>query len=344
MSLRTLLVLVALLPALALAGASSATKTVGEPGGFSSCGTGHPPTLCDGVTEARARLEFTYFDETSTLAVRVTNISPVIRGVPNPVLTKFWFNVPPLGITNLTQISQFGPAGVIPAWNVQFDPNIFSAPNPVGAPPFGAFNAQMSNPKGFRQAIANAEADTLGIPREEALIGPVTFLFLVSHEPGSSLTASSFVENVSQESQGPNQVNNAGLFVAGGPGLSTGTLSNLPLCVPVAYMVGSPHIGSFIQFVLSGPPGCTGWLVVSTDPGPLVFDVPGQGLLELPVGLPFGVMIPNTTIPRGELVTRTFQIPEEPALVRLFIFGAAVLVDPTGRIGVSPQFRFRLLS
>ncbi|HKB15090.1 MAG TPA: hypothetical protein VKF62_03445, partial [Planctomycetota bacterium] len=105
------ILLAGLLAPMARAGVTSIVKTIGEPGGASCCESGSRPTLCDGVTPATADVAFTYDDATHTLTLLVENTSPVTSGVPNPLLTALYFNVPAGAVTGLSLVSQTGSAG-----------------------------------------------------------------------------------------------------------------------------------------------------------------------------------------------------------------------------------------
>jgi len=343
MSPRSCLLVLVLFAPLAAGGVTTATRIVGGPGGFSSCGPEDPPTLCDGTTRALAEVRFTYDDVAHTLTLRVTNTSPVTAGVPNPVLTRLFFNTPPMAVTGLALVSQQGSGGAAPAWISQYDADLFSSPNPNSPGPFGDFSVQLSNGGSVNNGIANAAANPPGGPPGSAVIGPVTFVFDVSVASGSALTASTFANTLSQNAP-QRQVTLAAHFQAGGPNEESGKLTPSVGCEPGGFMLGEPRIGSTITFVMTGAPGCHGCLVLSLHPGPTIFPLPGGPPLILPIGLPFVVIIPQMELPAGSVVTRDLQIPNEPGLVNVVIYGAVILFNPTfTQVEFSTQFSFRIL-
>jgi len=338
MSIRALLIYVLACSASVQATVSIATKNIGGPGAFSSCGTQTPPVLCDGDTEARTEVRFTFDDVAMTLTLRVTNTSPVERGVPNPVLTNLYFNVPAAAITGMTLFSQQGSGGAAPTWTLSFDNNIFQDPNPNTTSPYGSFNARLINPSGNLNGIANANADTLGVPPGTAVTGPVTFVLNVTPAAGARVNASTFANAFSYN--GDKQVNVVGRYQAGGPALSTGKISNAPSCGPGAFIYGEPRIGRTITFAMGGQCGCHGCLVISVLPGPTVF----PGNLILPIGMPFAVIIPQMDLPATNLITANVTIPNEPALVNTRIYGAVIILSADfTRIEFSTQFDFTIL-
>ncbi|MGH7149550.1 MAG: hypothetical protein ACREIU_02570, partial [Planctomycetota bacterium] len=155
-----------------LAGTAGATVTnanvsIGGLGGFTSCGAQNPPVICDGVTVATADVQFSYDDGVSppTLSVTVTNTSPVVPGVGNPLISNIYFNTPVGGVSNLTLVG--GPAG----WSLTFDSNLAANPNPNGADGMGAYNALLTTGGGVANSIGNALADTFCIPQADVVLG-----------------------------------------------------------------------------------------------------------------------------------------------------------------------------
>jgi len=338
---------VVLLAARAFSEVTTAVRFVGASGGHSSCGGNQdPPVLCDGVTEARAEIRFTYDDETELLVVGVRNTSPVLRGVPNPLLTELYFTVPPRAVTGLEIMEQRSQAGIIPAWNLDFDAELRVNPNPNHVGGFGNHSAGLSAPQGagssVHQSIANELADTLAVPEHFVIRGLVEFVFHVDPVLGAALTASTIGSSMGQDAS-QFHVNLVGKFQAGGVAEAGGKLSTATGCSPAAYSLGPPRIGSTISIVMSGRPGCQGFLLFSIDPGPTIFEIPG-GRIELPVGLPFYEFIPTTTLPAVTWVARDVQIPDEPFLINKRVFFAAVGFDPgTGTVEVSDQLAVRFL-
>jgi hypothetical protein len=302
--------------------------------------------LCDGITEARAELRFTYDDETELLTLGVRNISPVITGVPNPVLTQLYFSVPPQAVNDFELMEQRSTAGIIPAWNLQFDAELSMSPNVNHVGGFGNSSAGMSAPEGtgtsVHHSIANELADTLGVPEDTVIRGLVEFVFHVDPSIGAALTAPTIGSSLSQQASQAN-VNVIGKFQAGGVALAGGKLTNATGCSPAAYSLGLPRIGSPLTFVMSGAPGCHGAMLLSIDPGPTVFETPA-GPLEVPIGLPMLFILPVTPFPAGTTVSTTLQIPNEPILINKLIFGAVVAFDQvTGKVEVSDRLTIQFL-
>jgi hypothetical protein len=173
----------------ALANQTSASLTVGGAGSYSSEGTFDPGMLSDGVTVGIAHLTFAFDDVAGTLAVTVSNVSPVIPGVCNPVVSDFFFNTP-VQVTGMTLSNITWASGAMPLQTLTFDADLGSAPNPNGAGPFGAFNAALEH-NGIQGGIANPAADTLPGPPNSQAIGPAVFTFQLSG-PLAGLTATDF--------------------------------------------------------------------------------------------------------------------------------------------------------
>ena len=211
----------ALFPAVA---AAQAEISIGGSGSFGSNGSFDPGTLDDGITVATARFTFTLDAGNSQLEVLVENTSPVLVGVPNPVLTDVYFNTP-AAITGMSIASQTGSGGATPAWVLSFDADLGSNPNPNGANGFGAYNVHLGVPStGVQGAIANPAADTLGVPPGSAVIGPVTFVLDLTGDL-TGLTDDDFATLLSVNPPGSHSFVAAGKFQAGGDALASGFIS-----------------------------------------------------------------------------------------------------------------------
>lgn len=167
---RTLIPTVLLLASAATAQSAIA---IGGPGSFSSEGTNDPGLLGDDVTIACGRLVFNLDKVNSKLTLDVENKSPVLVGVPNPVLSTLFFNVPS-EITGMSLVAQSAAQGT-PAFVLTFDANRSSNPNPNTAGFLGAFNVQLDNGPGVNGSIANPDADT--IAPATYVVGPAQFQF-----------------------------------------------------------------------------------------------------------------------------------------------------------------------
>ncbi len=311
------------------AGVTSIQKTIGEPGGASCCGSGSPPTLCDGVTPATADVQFTYDDATHTLTLLVENTSPVALGVPNPLLTSLHFNVPHGAVSGLSLVSQTGTAGATPDWSLVFDPDNTVSPHPAKLGCLGAFNARLFH-GGTTNAIANAAATTIAARPGSWVVGPVTFVLDVTTAPGAVLDASDFANAFSHNPPGDVQVNLGAYFKKGGPNKKKGRLSGGAQCEPSAFTYGTPNLGGTVTFVLSGAPGCCGCVGLSAGPGPSVFpNVIGSPPVVIPLAAPIFVEIPTTAFAEDTAVSVAAVIPNNSALLGSTFYFAAALIHPT---------------
>lgn len=343
---RTLLL--APLAALALVASASAqittaSKTIGGPGGLSNCNASNPPTLCDGVTQASADLQFSYNAATNQLTLVVSNTSPVVTGSPNPILRSLYFNAPLGAVTNVALTGQSAAGANQPAWNLTWDADLQTAPNQNVVSPFGRFNACLyGHPVG---GIVNPLADTVNVPAGTEIVGPVTFQFAVTPFVGATLNASTFANAFSiTQVQGKN-VNAAAHFDLDGCGGASGCLASAPNCNPAAYMTGTPRIGCTVQFWMTAAPGCAGCLALSPNPGPTILVLPPPtNTLSIPVGLPMEIVIGTSLIPSSTAVSQWLTIPNDPGFVGMTIYGAAVVLNmQTGLFSVSYQFQFDIL-
>ncbi len=213
--------------AFALAGSHLAAQdsviVIGGAGSFGSNGSSNPGTLSDGFTFASARLVFDWDGMTSQLTLTVENNSPVFGGVPNPVLTDVFFNVPS-GVTGLSLASQSGSGGATPSWTLSFDDDLGTNPNPNGADGFGAYNVMISTGGGVQGGISNPNADTLGVPAGTNVEGPATFVFNATGNL-AGLTAFDFNSRLSQNPPGSQSFVGTAKFQSGGYAGASGFLS-----------------------------------------------------------------------------------------------------------------------
>ncbi len=337
MRISTVLAAAGFLVSAAHGGVTTALKAIGGPGGFSCCGPGDPPTLCDGTTEASATVAFSYDDGSHTLTLVVENTSPVEPGVPNPLLTKLHFNAPPGAVTGLSLLSQTGSGGATPTWNVVFDPDPTSGTKPAKLGCLGAFSARLSNGSGIANAIANGAADTFEAPNGSWVVGPVTFVLEVETASGAVVDAADFASAFSHNPPGVHQVNLGAHFQAGGPQGKSGKISSGVGCEPGEFLQGTPSIGSTVTLVMTGTPGCCGCLGVSDNPGPtLLPNIPGAPPLLVPLGVPVHILISTTTITAGTTVSVAIAIPNDLSLVgQTFYFATVLFLPATGELFVS---------
>lgn len=176
---------------------SSAGISIGGPFSCSSEGFDNPARLADGITEASALLIFTLDNAEAELTVSVTNTSPVLAGVPNPVISQVYFNAPS-AITGMSLLAQDGSGGALASFALSFDANPSGDANKAGL--FGNFEVQLDNPGGIQGAIANASADTLPGPDGSLVSGPVAFVFSLQGDLGG-LEAADFANGLSSGSK-----------------------------------------------------------------------------------------------------------------------------------------------
>ncbi len=319
-------ILTALAVAFVLAGAASAQTTdslaIGGPGATGCQGAGSPPALTGGIL-ASAGLDFLYDETTGVLQVKVTNTSPVTLGVPNPVITQVYFNLPHLAVTGLALLSQTGSGGATPAFDLAVDTNLLDGSNPISANCFGAFGVRLQIAGGIAGGIANEMADTLPGPPGSMVMGPVTFTFQVSGSLPGSLTAGAFARSFSKTPAGVAPVNAAAKLQGGGPGaFASGTLGSATSCQPGGWVAGSACLNGVLNIVVSGKPGCMLGFIGSKAPGP------GNYFgYTIPVGVPF-VLVFVEVMPESGLFVLPVTIPPVNELVGVTEHLAVVAVNP----------------
>ncbi|HED65523.1 MAG TPA: hypothetical protein ENJ09_08200 [Planctomycetes bacterium] len=327
------LVSLAALPSLASA---QKTVTVGGEGAWACATSNSPATLSDGITEASADLTFDWDASTHTLWLTVENTSPVEIGVPNPLITSIYFNLPAGAVDDITLLSQSAPGSVHPCFSFDEDENLFDRSNPLKAGCMGAFGARLDI-QGIRGAIANADADTLAGPPGSQVIGPATFEFHVDGEGVDTLTSSAFAGAFSMNPPGIYQVNTAIHFQAGGVACVSDFVGNTFECAPAGWMTGEPRIGHTVTFTMAAAPGCHGCLAYSTDPGPSQL-----GALVLPIGAPAHVLLPGIA-PSSGTVSRSITIPQDPTLVGNTYYFAVATISGGGVLEFSEAFDITIL-
>ncbi len=229
---RILSALTSLFLLLPTAAQETAAITIGGTGSLSSEGFDDPGLLSDGETQARARLQFTLDVSQSRLTLEVANLSPVLEGVPNPVLTRIYFNAPE-EITGMSLQSQSAAQGAS-AFSLVFDPDRVFGRQPNRAGRLGAFSAKLDNGAGVGGGIANPLADTL--PTQDVVLGPVTFVIALQGDL-SGVSVMDFVTERSSNPTGKARVIAAGKFQGGGDDDASAFISNdEPVCL-IAAMV-----------------------------------------------------------------------------------------------------------
>lgn len=332
---RHLLVLPLVL-GLAVAASAQATVAFNSGNGY-GCQTGGP--VLEGGTPAGAEVAFDYDATTAMLHVTVTNTSPVTAGVPNPLITRIWFNVPGGAVTGASLMGQSGSGGAAPAFALTFDADAATAPNPNHANCFGYFNFQLAR-ENVQGGIANANAGTIGGPAGAAVIGPVEFHLQLQGPGVGGLTSDAFAAATSRGGAQRN-VAVACKFQAGGPGAEeSGTLGSNDECRTAVFVRGTPNIGEHIQICVHGSNGCHVCLWVSVFAGPVTVNN-----VTIPIGIPIlaSFDLGNFTGGTTELCLHV-QIPNAPQLVgQPFYFSN--LTYPLGQpelFSFSPAFQITI--
>jgi hypothetical protein len=238
---------------------SDSTLNVGGPKSFSSEGTSDPGLLSDGITEASAELYFIFNSVEGVLALFVTNTSPVLVGVPNPLITDVYFNVP-MGVTGMTlEDQQSKGGGPNPNFGLTFDDDLLTNPNPNGANGFGAFSVELHNAMGITGSIQNPDADTVSNPGTHAIGGYFRFALTGNF---AGLTADDFTQGFSVIPPGNMPTHAVCKFQAGGVAESSAFISDgTEECfLVIGESFGSdvfpnPGPGSSVEFetVVAGP-------------------------------------------------------------------------------------------
>jgi hypothetical protein len=301
-----------------------------------------PPRLSDG-TLAAAVLDFTYDAPTRVLDLVVTNTSPVIRGVPNPLITRIAFNLPHQAVTAVTLLSQTGVGGAAPDFELAADTDVFQPPD-LRVACTGHVGVLLDVERSatiIRGGIGNVLADTYAAPPGSVVIGPVTFRMRLAGPGTASLSAQAIAMGFTRFAS-QHQVNALCKFQGGGPqgdgsGFLTSTVANAG-CRPSGWLATAPRIGTRLTICLNGEPACGGCFIGSFLPGPVVI-----GPFRIPIGLPlaFDVFIPP--LARNTATCFTLDIPPDQSLVGRTLYIAVAtpgtvtddLVDFSPRINVT---------
>lgn len=255
---------------------------VGGPGAQSSHGFDDPALLSDGATAASARLVFTLDRATATLHVEVTNTSPVVAGVPNPLLKRVFFNAP-AAITGMTLVTQSSSGGVAPDFTLDFATQPELPANPSKGERFGSFHVGLTDPLDAQGTLANAAADTYALPPAQLALGPCTFDLALTGDL-TGLTADSFTALYSVLPPGTRPSQAVARFEEGGPGAASAFVNEGDFCVCTGLSLRlDPGCGATLD-VTPPPPG--GYSTVTYD-GTQV-----AGLVAILHSLPDGPPIP----------------------------------------------------
>lgn len=278
--------------------------------------------LTDG-TVASATASFAYDAATAILRVTVTNTSPVIPGVANPLITRIYFAAPPGLIETADLIGQTGSGGLEPAFLLSFAADSESGDKDNYANCFGHFDFALSVKNGNNGGIANALADTHGCPPDACVLGPVEFTIELTGPGVAGLTGSSFAASSSTDAS-TQAVHVAMKFQGGGVAGGSGTISSTSDCVTGLFMRGTPSLGSEIRVCANGGNGCHACVMASFVEGPAAI-----GGILVPIGLPI-----ITTFDVGDFFPPTTElclpltIPYRPELIGLTVYFANITHPP----------------
>jgi hypothetical protein len=332
---------------LLLAGAASGQSVVviGGAGSYSSEGTYDPGLLGDDLTVASARLVFTLDKPNSRLTLDVQNTSPVITGVPNPVLSRLYFNTPS-DITGMSLAAQSAAEGT-PTFELTFDASLAN-PNPNGAGFLGAFNVQLDNLAGVGGSIANPDADTFAAPY--VVVGPARFEFVLVGDL-TGVEDTDFVSLLSTTPPGSQNSIAAGHFQAGGERGASAFLGDgdqfCDLTARVDDLGGGcgatlsstlpEHTVPWTMTVQGTLPGARGVLLASMPtPSSVIF----QGcevVLHLPTKFRMGLFITDA----NGVATSTTTLPPDPACCGLEVSVQAFMVQNGGLSEATNGLRLR---
>jgi hypothetical protein len=327
-----LLSLLAFASVLSAQNITTATLKIGGSGAFGSEG-GDPPVTSSGLV-VTATLDFKYEQSTGKLTLVVHNTTPVVPNEPTPLITRIYFNAPPVAVTGMTLLSQLGSGNATLALESTFDADLSTAPNPNNAGPYGDFSMHLGTPGGNVQGgISNPAATENPGPPNEWVKGPATFVFQVS---GSTLgiTAAAFARALPTGVEGGKPYSPA---IVKFQGNGSAFVGYKPDCSPSSFLVGEPRIGHTVQLYFSGAPGCKGCLFLTFNPTPTVI-----GPLNVPAGPPYfevaGGPLSNTPV----FVPLT--IPNIPALVGQNVYYFLAVVGPGSFVvEFSPRYEFTIL-
>ncbi len=306
--------------------ASQATVQIGGAGAFGCQDNLNPPKLSNG-TPAAAEYEFTYDAVTARLTLRVTNTSPVLTGVPNPLITLIAFNLPAHAVSGVQLVSQTGSSGATPAFGMTFDADLFTLPNPNKVACAGDFSVLLTNGGGIGGGIANANADTIVAPVGSWVIGPATFILQLAGPGVHGLNAGAIANALSQNASG-HQATAAAKFQSGGRGgEGSGFIGSAHKCAPGLYAVGTPRIGQSFDICAGGAAGCLGCVLVSPNPGPTQV---GNWVVNIGLPLLHTFVLPPST--GGLPSCSTLGVPDRADLIGLRLYFLLIIASGDGRV------------
>jgi hypothetical protein len=314
------------------AAATQSVVSVGPTGSF-GCQAGGP--VLSGGALAAADVSFDYDAVNARLHVTVTNTSPITTGVPNPLVTQVFWNVPEDTVTGATLAAQSGSGGAAPAFGLLFDADASTTPNPNHGNCFGFFNFGLTIPN-VQGGIANADADTIAAPPGSWVLGPASFDIDLTGPNVHGLTNEAFASATSRGAPLRN-TSLAVKFQAGGAGgAQSGTIGNGDECRTAVFLRGEPRIGNHVGICVHGSNGCHACLEASFFPGPTNYN----GMV-IEIGLPILASFDLGNFVNGATeFCLPLDIPNSPALVGLTLYFVNATFQTANPVlfMTSPQF------
>jgi hypothetical protein len=232
--------------------------------------------LSDGSAGA-ATVTFDYDAVQARLQVSVANTSPVVAGVPNPLITRVYFNVPTGTTTTATLVDQSSTGATQPHFVFGFDADAADGNDPNKADCLGTFNFRLAS-TGISDGIANPEADSICGEVKDAVLAS-TFVIQLDGPDVHGLASEVFAASTSRNAL-LRPVNVAVKF-DGANCQGQGTTGNGDLCRTAVFLRGVPQLGGSIGVCVEGGNQCGSFLGVSLEPGPANFKK-----FTLPIGQP----------------------------------------------------------
>jgi hypothetical protein len=291
------------------------------------------------ASAASAHVMFDYDKVTARLLVTVVNTSPFAKGVPSPVITRVYFNVPRGTVTGATLLSQGAESTMQPAFVFTFDADIDDGNDWNQAGCLGFFNFRLAS-AGVADGIANAEADSFCVvQKQDVITGAVSFLFQLVGPDVHGLDSEVFAASSSRSADVP--VNVAVKF-DGANCTASGTIGNGDPCREAVFLRGTPRLGEWIAICIEGGKQCRAFLGVSANPGPEDFKK-----FTLPIGQPVLWTYDFGFYPAGgtEFVMPLY-VPIEPILVGAELHWTSLMhewLQFEGPWAFAPAFSFTVL-
>jgi len=282
------------------------TLSIGGNNTFSCRGTENPATLSNEITQATARIDFSYDNDFGLLDIAVLNDSPDLVGVPNPVIDAITISLPEGAVTGADLVSQSGAGGAPPNFSFRVDTD--------RSQPILSFNCfgnvnLLLDARGTAGGIANPNAQTFSGGRSTLTMGITTFRIRLFGPGTVFLTARTIALQFTRNQ--PLMVNASVNFRDGGQGgLAVGEISSPHnMCFPTVWLDKPAKVGADIRLFASATVECHTCVVASLAPGPSQV-----GGFQIPIGLPAHVLFLVSGFPAVP-VRVPLSIPNVPSLV-----------------------------